>query len=158
MNCVLEIPICDHEAEPIHGPGALGADQINVRHNMEKRRLAFPRSLDAVVWLNLLAGLVALANGLLDLFTANLTNGAVQIGSSAVSFLIVVGILKRSKLVRLIVLIFAWVGIIYYGLLFLAASLTNGAAAILAAIALAVNAVTIWGLTNSSSRQYFEAA
>jgi hypothetical protein len=124
---------------------------------MEKTRVAFPRSLDVVVWLNLAAAILSLVNGVMALFTDNQANGAVQLASSAVSFLIVIGILKRLKAVRLLVLILAWIGAIFYGIFFVSAILASGTVAILAAISFATDAVTIWGLMNSSSRRYFEA-
>jgi len=100
---------------------------------------------------------LSLVNGVMALFTDNPANGAVQLASSAVSFLIVIGILKRLKAVRLLVLILAWIGAIFYGIFFVSAILASGTVAILAAISFATDAVTIWGLTNSSSRRYFEA-
>ena len=135
----------------------LRAVHLNVWHYMEKTRVAFPRSLDVVVWLNLAAAILSLVNGVMALFTDNPANGAVQLASSSVSFLIVIGILKRLKAVRLLVLILAWIGAIFYGIFFVSAILASGTVAILAAISFATDAVTIWGLTNSSSRRYFEA-
>jgi hypothetical protein len=125
---------------------------------MQKTRIAFPRSLDVVVGLNMVSAVLSLVNGVMALFTDNPANGAFQLGSSAISFLIVVGILRRSKAVRLLVLILAWIGAVFYGVVLVAAFLASGTVAILVAISFAIDAVTIWGLTNASSRRYFEAA
>jgi len=125
---------------------------------MRSNGIAFPRSLDIVVWLNLAAGVLYLVNGLMIFSAGNLAGGFAGLAGCAVSFLIVVGILRRSKAVRLLVLILAWIGAIYYGLLFVMAFLLYGLPAIVIAISLAVDVVTIWGLMNGSSQRYFGIA
>jgi len=122
---------------------------------MRSNGIAFPRSLDIVVWLNLAAGVLYLVNGLMMFSSANLAGGLAGLAGCAISFLIVVGILRRSKAVRLLVLILAWIGAIYYGLLFVMAFLLYGLPAMVIAVSLAVDVVTIWGLMNASSKKYF---
>jgi hypothetical protein len=122
---------------------------------MRSNGIAFPRSLDIVVWLNLAAAVLYLVNGLMMFTSANLAGSLTNLAGCAISFLIVVGILRRSKAVRLLVIILAWIGAIYYGLLFVMAFLLYGLPAIVIAVSLAVDLVTIWGLMNASSKRYF---
>src|ERR1700685_1610429 len=108
---------------------------------MRSNGIAFPRSLDIVVWLNLASGVLYLVNGLMIVSAGNLAGGLAGLAGCAISFLIVVGILRRSKAVRLLVLILAWIGAVYYGLLFVMAFLLYGLPTIVIAISLAVDVV-----------------
>jgi hypothetical protein len=122
---------------------------------MKRSRIAFPRSLDIVVWLNLAAGVLYLVDALMAFSSADLSGGLVGLAGCAISFLIVVGILRRSRIVRLLVLILAWIGAINFGLLLVVAFLTHGLRAAVIAVSFSVDVVTIWGLMNASSRRYF---
>jgi hypothetical protein len=122
---------------------------------MRSNGVAFPRSLDIVVWLNIAAGALYLADGCMSFSSANLAGGAAGVAGCAASFLIVVGILRRSKAVRFLVLIMAWIGAVYYGLSLVIAFLAKGLLILAIAVSFAVDVLNIWALMNASSRRYF---
>ncbi len=114
-----------------------------------------PTSLKVVVWLNL-----ALAA-----FTAIETIAAIQSTPAnsvltaflnvAVSVLVAIGIIQRSKLIRIIVLVFSWMWIGLLGLSFVAGLITVGVRAVAILIPICITSVTIWGLSSSDARLYF---
>ncbi len=114
-----------------------------------------PTSLKVVVWLNL-----ALAA-----FTAIETIAAIQSTPAnsvltaflnvAVSVLVAIGIIQRSKLIRIIVLVFSWMWIGLLGLSFVAGLITVGVRAVAILIPICITGVTIWGLSSSDARLYF---
>jgi len=113
-----------------------------------------PGPLRAVIWLNIVIGSLALVGGVAILST-DFSDALVSLASGAISFLIIAGILGRSKVVRTLVLVFAWLGIVIYGAIGIVALFTMGLGAVVAVIPLGINILTVWGITAAPSRQYF---
>lgn len=114
-----------------------------------------PGPLKVVVWLNIVAALFAAVSGLATLILAPPVTTLVNFGSAVVSGLIVIGIVQRSKLVRMLVLIFGWLGIVFYSIAFVWALVEIGLIGVMITIPLAISAVTVWGLMATVSKQYF---
>lgn len=113
-----------------------------------------PGPLRAVVWLNVILAFITLVAAI-AVITSAFTDALVNIASAAISILVVAGILQRSKVVRTLVLIFAWLGIVFTGFGAIFALFTIGIIAVMAVIPLGINILTVWGLTAASSRRYF---
>jgi len=116
---------------------------------------ALPGPLKAVVWLNLVIAALAGIGGIATLTSPKLMDAIVSLATAGISILVVLGILQRSKLVRMLILIFGWLGIALYGFSGVIAIFTIGLMAVAVLIPLGVNVLTVWGLMAASSREYF---
>jgi len=114
-----------------------------------------PGPLKVVAWLNIVPAILALIGGVALLGEPDRTEAWTSIASGIVSLLIVVGIVKRSKFVRILVLVFSWLGVVFYGVAFVASLFTIGLLAIGALIPITIFVLTIWALRHPSSKQYF---
>lgn len=114
-----------------------------------------PGPLKAVVWLNIVSALLAAIAGLASLTTAPATEVLSNLGSAVIAALVVVGILQKSKLVRMLVLIFSWIGIVLYAIGFVFGLVMAGLIALFALIPLSIAGVTVWGLMAAPSKRYF---
>ena len=114
-----------------------------------------PTSVKVVVWLNLISGGLSLISGLAMLQSAPASETAKSLGSALLAVLVVFGILQRSKAVRMLVLAFAWIGVVLFGFALVTTVSFAGMVGILFLIPLAVSAVTVWGLRTEDAKVYF---
>ena len=118
-----------------------------------------PGPLKAVVGLNLVVGALSLVAGVASLSSGG-RDTIVSLGSAIFSFLVVAGIFARSRFVRSLVLIFAWLGVVAYGVVAVVSLVFLGGldavvASVIALVPASVSALVVWGLQTASSLQYF---
>ena len=114
-----------------------------------------PTSVKVVAWLNLIGGGLSLISGLAMLQAGPASEIVKSIGSALISFLVVAGLFQRSKTVRMLVLVFAWIGVIICSFALVLVVFFAGIAGVVILIPLAVSAVTVWGLRTEEAKKYF---
>jgi hypothetical protein len=117
-----------------------------------------PVSLKVVVWLNLILAGFTLIQAIAALQTAGSNELIAAFLNSAVSVLVAIGILQKSRIIRIIVLVLSWLSVILLGLSFIAALVTAGIKAVIISIPILITAITIWGLSTKEARLYFGKA
>lgn len=114
-----------------------------------------PGPLKLVVWINLVGGVIALISGVAEIGSTAGSEVVKGVGSAAISFLIVIGIIQRSRVVRMLVLVLSWLGVVVFGAELVIGLVLGGIAAVMILIPLAISVLTVWGLRAPESKQYF---
>jgi len=116
---------------------------------------ALPGSVRVVVWLNLIGAVLSLIAGIAIMQSGPASEVIKNIVSALISFLVVLGILQRSKTVRMLVLVLAWIAVVLFGFALVVALFAAGLAAVVIVIPLVVSVVTVWGLRTEEAKSYF---
>lgn len=116
---------------------------------------ALPGSVRVVVWLNVIGAILSLIAGIAIMQSGRTSEVLKNLISAFASFLVVMGILQRSKLIRMLVLVLAWIAVVLFGFALVFAFFTVGLAAIVITIPLSFSVVTVWGLRTEEAKSYF---
>ena len=117
-----------------------------------------PLSLRIVCWLQFALSCFSLL-GTLQAFAASTPSEILaNILGTVLPLLVVLGILQRSRFIRMLVLVLTCVGVVFYLLYLLIAMITMTREGLLIFIPLVISGLTIWGLVSHQAREFFRIA
>lgn len=116
---------------------------------------SLPGPLKAVVWLNIVVALYTAIVGVATLTSEPYSSVLINLGTAVISGLVVIGILQKSRMIRMLILCFAWLGMVVSGVSLVIAVYLNGLFGVVAIMPLGLNVLTVWGLRAASTKVYF---
>jgi len=117
---------------------------------------ALPLPLAVVTWLNVGLSLLTAVGIAFSLWQGLLIAMPAAIVSLALALLTIGGILKKSRLVRMVILILCWINVPFLSVALIFWLFSAPLLALVAAIRCAIVGVTLWGLMSIDAKEYFD--
>ncbi len=122
---------------------------------MIKRINALPTSLKVVVWVNLVIGVIGAVQTVASMQVLPLNQTVVNGLNFVCCVLVVLGILQKSRFIRILTLILSWLAVVLLGVSAIIAFFVIGLQVLAVLIPVLVSGATIWGLTTKEANIYF---